>query len=60
MGDAEKLVAWLREGANELELAHALLDEYGVPRGRPKSEGIEMTLAARIYYLMSEGVDDVD
>jgi len=50
MGDAEKLIAWIREAANELEKAHALLDEAGVPRSR--EEGVDMTLAARIYTLI--------
>jgi len=59
MRDAEKLVLWLYEGADELLKAHYLLDEYGVPRERADSDA-EMTLAARIYYLMSEGVDDGD
>jgi hypothetical protein len=58
VGDAEKLVSWLHEAAIELEAAHLLLDEYNVPRGRPESDGIEMTLAARIYYALSEGVCD--
>jgi hypothetical protein len=51
-GDAELLVAWVREAANELELAHALLDEAGVPRGR--EEGVAMTLATRIFTLVEE------
>jgi hypothetical protein len=50
-GDAEKLVAWVREAADELEKAHAILDEVGVPRVREES-GNEMTLAARIYTLI--------
>jgi hypothetical protein len=46
--DAEMLVAWLREAANELEVAHGILDEAGVPRVRAES-GNPMTLAARIF-----------
>jgi hypothetical protein len=49
--DAELLVAWVREAANELELAHGLLDEADVPRVRGES-GNPMTLAARIYTLI--------
>jgi hypothetical protein len=49
-GDAERLVAWVREAADELEKAHGLLDEAGVPRCR--EEGVAMTLAARIYTLI--------
>ena len=45
--DGDKLVAWLREGADELEKAHRTLDNYGVPRSRPGSD-CECTLAARI------------
>lgn len=49
MNDAEKLVAWLREGADELEKAHAVLDDEGVPRSLPGSD-VECTLAARIAF----------
>jgi hypothetical protein len=49
--DAEQLVAWLREAANELEKAHAILDEAGVPRVRAET-GNAMTLAARIHTLI--------
>lgn len=48
MGDAEKLIAWLREAADELEVAHRVLDNAGVPRNRENP----MTLAARIYTLI--------
>ncbi len=47
MNDGDKLVAWLREGADELEKAHRLLDAYSVPRCLPGTE-VECTLAARI------------
>jgi hypothetical protein len=52
--DAERLVAWLREAADELEKAHRILDEADVPRVREES-GNPMTLAARIYTLMERG-----
>lgn len=47
--DPEKLIAWLHEGARELETAHAYLDAEGVPRDNPES-GNPFTLAARIAY----------
>jgi hypothetical protein len=47
---ADLLAAWVREAADELDKAHAILDEAGVPRAR--EEGIAMTLAARIYTLI--------
>jgi hypothetical protein len=53
MDDADKMVVWLREAADELEKAHNLLDEAGVPRIRRES-GNAMTLAARIYTLAAE------
>lgn len=43
--DAEKIPAWLREGATEIEGAHAVLDGAGVPRD---NNGTPLTLAARI------------
>jgi hypothetical protein len=46
--DAEKLVAWVREAANELEKAHAFLDALGIPRGLSDAD---CTLAARISLL---------
>lgn len=47
--DAIKIVAWLREAADELEKAHRLLDDLGVPEGStPK---IPYSLAARIMVL---------
>jgi hypothetical protein len=49
-GDAEKLIAWIREAANELEKAHRILDEMAVPRRIPGSD-VECTLAARIVLL---------
>ena len=52
MSDGDKLVAWLREAADELENAHALLDAYKTPRKLPAGLGgdgtTECTLAARI------------
>lgn len=49
MADAETLVAWVREAADELEKAHAYLDECAdAPRDR---DGVQMTLAARIAWL---------
>jgi hypothetical protein len=50
MNDAEKLVAWLREAADELEKAHAFLDALGVPRQMPGTD-VDCTLAARIGLL---------
>jgi hypothetical protein len=47
MRDGDKLIAWLREGADELEKAHAVLDLADVPRSLPGSD-VECTLAARI------------
>lgn len=44
--DAEKMIAWLREAADELEKAHKLLDDCGVPR--VLRDEVPMTLAARI------------
>jgi len=49
-GDAERLVAWIREGADELEKAHAILDGAGIPRST--SAAAECTLAARIALLL--------
>jgi hypothetical protein len=49
--DGDKLVAWLREAADELEKAHAFLDHLGVPRSIPGNEPVECTLAARISLL---------
>lgn len=45
--DGDKLAAWLREGADEIDKAHAVLDVAGVPRSIPGSD-VECTLAARI------------
>lgn len=47
--DAEKLIAWLREGAYELQNAHRVLDDAGVPRRNAEAE---YTLAARIALLV--------
>lgn len=59
MKDAEKLVAWLREGADELEKAHLILDDAGVPRklvGNDPNDPTECTLAARIsMYSIQKG-----
>lgn len=53
MNDAERLVGWLREGADEIENAHALLDAYGVPRFVPGREPtVPCTLAARIAQVL--------
>lgn len=48
--DSDKLVAWLREAASEIETAHALLDHLDVPDG-PADDGIDGSLAARILML---------
>lgn len=48
--DAELLIAWVREAADELEKAHAYLDALDVPRGFPDSDA-DCTLAARISIL---------
>ena len=51
MEDAERMSAWLREAALELDKAHGLLDEEGVPRySDPDPDGtiVPMTLALRI------------
>lgn len=45
--DAETLIDWLREGADELEKAHVILDQDEVPRSLPGSD-VACTLAARI------------
>jgi hypothetical protein len=47
MRDGDKLTAWLREAADEIDKAHAILDEAGMPRRLPGSD-VECTLAARI------------
>lgn len=48
--DADKLVAWMREAADELEKAHRYLDEVAqVPRENPDT-GNPFTLTARIAY----------
>lgn len=44
---ADQLVAWLLEGAHEIQNAHEALDGFDVPRINPDT-GNEMTLAARI------------
>lgn len=48
--DAETLIAWVREAADELEKSHAILDELQVGRKLPGSVW-EYTLAARIALL---------
>jgi hypothetical protein len=45
--DGDVFIAWVREAADELEKAHAILDEAGAPRSIPGSD-TECTLAARI------------
>lgn len=47
LDDADKLIAWLREAAFELENAHRVLDGEDVPR---RGE-VPYTLAARIALL---------
>lgn len=49
MNDGEKLVAWVREAADELENAHHVLDTFDVPRRI--NPDAECTLAARIALL---------
>lgn len=58
MTDAEKIVAWMREAANELEKAHKCLDVLRVPRSLPGSSH-ECTLAARIALLAEDPQGDV-
>ena len=53
MRDGDKLSAWLREAARELDTAHATLDNLGVPRSIPGSV-VECSLAARITLLARE------
>lgn len=48
--DGSRLVAWLREAADELENAHAVLDGDDVPRINP-STGRAFTLVARVAFL---------
>lgn len=55
MNDGDTLVAWLREAADELEKAHAILDGYGVPRTLNQDDGVECTLAARIALALDGG-----
>jgi hypothetical protein len=59
--DGDTLVAWVREAADELEKAHAILDVHGVPRGLPVEMGgdgkTECTLAARIALALHRGPD---
>jgi hypothetical protein len=47
--DFEKLPAWLREGADEIEKAHLILWELDVPETSP--DGTPLTLPARILLL---------
>jgi hypothetical protein len=54
MRDGDKMAAWLREAADELDKAHAILDVEGVPRSLPSSE-VECTLAARIALALEDG-----
>lgn len=46
--DGDRMVAWVREAADELEKAHAFLDAHGVPRALNPDDAVECTLAARI------------
>jgi hypothetical protein len=52
MRDGDKITAWLREAADELDKAHAILDAHDVPRSLPGT-GVECTLAARIALALS-------
>jgi hypothetical protein len=58
-GDAETLVAWLREAADELEKAHAYLDATGAPRRVPGSVN-ECTLVARVSLLLDERAEQAE
>ena len=51
MADGDKMAAWLREAADELDKAHAYLDANEVPRSL-SGDGVECTLAARIAMAM--------
>lgn len=51
--DSGRLIAWLREAADEMENAHRVLDGAEVPQVNPET-GRGFTLAARIAY--SQGV----
>lgn len=51
--DKDKLIAWLREGADELENAHRTLDRYEVPLS-VEGTSVECTLAARIALALEE------
>lgn len=44
--DADELIAWVREAADELERAHRILDDAGAYRNA--EDGIPLTLALRI------------
>jgi hypothetical protein len=57
MDDGDKLVAWLIEGANEIQQAHRLLDDLGAPRTTPGDVEISYTLAARIARLADKDQD---
>ena len=46
MKDKQKLPAWLREAAAELEKAHRVLDEHGAPDAA--DDGTPISLALRI------------
>lgn len=54
MKDAERLIAYVREAADELEKAHQVLDHAGVPRSIPGREPVECTLAARIAVALEQ------
>jgi hypothetical protein len=49
MTDGDKLAAWLREAAYEIQNAHAGLDNANIPR--TAEDGASYTLAARIALL---------
>ena len=52
MRDGDKLVAWLREAADELEKAHHILDDHGIPRS--VHSDAECTLAGRIALVLDK------
>lgn len=54
--DGDTLTAWLREAADEIDKAHAILDALGTPRSLPGSD-VECSLAARVALLAEMGQD---
>lgn len=51
--DSDKLTAWMREAADEIDKAHLILDSHDVPRSLTNDE-VEMTLAARVDYVIKD------